>query len=52
MGRVKTLEAFLNQGAQRTRPEEQCIVNDKQARRPLLAGTLRNYKRAVGLWRV
>jgi hypothetical protein len=52
MGRTKTLEAFLNQGAQRTRPEEQRIVNDKQARRPLASGTVRNYKRGVGLWRV
>ena len=49
MGRTKTLEAFFNQGAQRTRAEEKHIGNDKQSRRPLVTGTLRNYKRAMGL---
>lgn len=52
MGCTKTLEAFLAQGAQRTRSEEQRIVNDKQARRPLASGSVRNYERGVGLWRV
>lgn len=52
MGCTKTLEAFLAQGAQRTRSQEQRIVDDKQARRPLASGSVRNYERGVGLWRV
>ncbi|KAG8884332.1 hypothetical protein FRB98_002498 [Tulasnella sp. 332] len=51
MGRIKRLEAFLNQGAQRTRSEEQSIVNGKQTWRLIVSGTMRNYTRAVGLWR-
>jgi hypothetical protein len=35
MGRTKTLEAFLNQGAQRTRPEERY---DKQTWYPSQPG--------------
>lgn len=52
MGCTKTLEAFLAQGAQRTHSQEQRIVDDKQARRPLASGSVRNYERGVGLWRV
>ena len=51
MARAKTFKEFLDRGEQRTRPEEQRIVNDKKASRPIASGTRRNYDRSVGLWR-
>jgi hypothetical protein len=49
MPKAKSFEAFLAQGAQRSRPDERGIVNDKQERRPLASGAEINYERAQDL---
>jgi len=51
MPKAKSFEAFLAQGAQRSRPDERGIVNGKQERRPLASGTESNYERALETWR-
>lgn len=52
MPRRQMLDDFLAQGELRGGDDdEQGIINDKEVRRPLQAGTERNYDHA-GLWEV
>lgn len=48
----KTLDAFLDQGDQRSGHDGSGIINNEEVRKVLQSGTERNYKRAVALYGV